>query len=397
MSVLPQLESELLEAHARLAARRRPLARGWLARRARGVSNGRVSPLAGARTGFAAGVRAVPILVAVAVSVAVVVGVLLVIGHGSGTRASLPLTGGPHPGLSTNPSSSVVVDCADTVSGQLASGWHSPRSGTVVAGPISWLYLRQNADRVAISKSRFVEALAVVEPGRGVTVSIPTGERGRLALDYTDVAPRRRFYLSQGASSVTFRPCAGPAGKTQFEGGFIVARAQCAEVTIQPVGTATRFRRFIPLGRSCRARRTPSNTAGRTVAAPACKSELHDGVLPTWARAGFSERRPRMPYVLGTAGRIAAIPFASLDSPPAAHHNNKILWVSRVATHYGHPLRIEAQRMAGTRRLGSPVARRVSGGPGPSIINLPSPGCWRFTLRWSGSTDTLDLHYNTPG
>jgi len=33
------------------------------------------------------------------------------------------------------------------------------------------------------------------------------------------------------------------------------------------------------------------------------------------------------------------------------------------------------------------------GGPGPSIINLPVAGCWRFRLRWSGRTDTIDLRF----
>jgi hypothetical protein len=43
--------------------------------------------------------------------------------------------------------------------------------------------------------------------------------------------------------------------------------------------------------------------------------------------------------------------------------------------------------------VGAPVTRKVSGGPGPSIVNLPSPGCWRLTLRWSGRADSLDLSY----
>jgi hypothetical protein len=129
----------------------------------------------------------------------------------------------------------------------------------------------------------------------------------------------------------------------------------------------------------------------------ACRSEVRIGVLPAWARAGFSEARPRMRYELGASGRIAAIPFGTLNSPPAANHTNKILWVSRVSpTGPGASLRILAQRMTGTRRDGTPVMRVVSGGPGPSIINLPSPGCWRLTLRWSGWTDHLDLQYNRP-
>jgi hypothetical protein len=35
----------------------------------------------------------------------------------------------------------------------------------------------------------------------------------------------------------------------------------------------------------------------------------------------------------------------------------------------------------------------VRGGPGPSIVDLPSPGCWALTLRWSGHVDHLDLEY----
>jgi hypothetical protein len=130
----------------------------------------------------------------------------------------------------------------------------------------------------------------------------------------------------------------------------------------------------------------------------ACRSEVRIGVLPVWTRAGFSQARPRMRYELGASGRIAAIPFGPLTAPPTASHANKILWVSHVSpTAPGVSLRILAQRMTGVRQDGTPVVRVVSGGPGPSIINLPSPGCWRFTLRWSGWTDQLDLQYNGPG
>ncbi|MFZ0386042.1 MAG: hypothetical protein WAL22_10285 [Solirubrobacteraceae bacterium] len=129
----------------------------------------------------------------------------------------------------------------------------------------------------------------------------------------------------------------------------------------------------------------------------ACRSAVRIGVLPVWARAGFSDARPRMPYEVGASGRIAAIQWGALNSPASHNHNNKILWVSHVFTHPGSSLRIRAQRMTGTRRDGSAVRRTVLGGPGPSIINLPAPGCWRLTLRWSGWTDQLDLQYTRPG
>jgi hypothetical protein len=121
------------------------------------------------------------------------------------------------------------------------------------------------------------------------------------------------------------------------------------------------------------------------------------GVLPVWARGGFSDPKPRIPHVLGRSQRIVAILFGyPLRSPPRAGRSNKILWVSRT-TPNASALRIRAQRMNGSSPVGAPVARKVAGGPGPSIINLPSAGCWRLALRWSGQTDTLDLQYRRRG
>ena len=126
----------------------------------------------------------------------------------------------------------------------------------------------------------------------------------------------------------------------------------------------------------------------------ACHSVVARGVLPSWARTGFSDPRPRLPHVLGRSHQIAALVFGyPLRSPPLKDRGNKILWVSRRAVKPLSDLRIHAQRMAGRHRVGRPVTRVVAGGPGPSGINLPAPGCWRLTLRWSGRTDELDLQY----
>jgi hypothetical protein len=136
--------------------------------------------------------------------------------------------------------------------------------------------------------------------------------------------------------------------------------------------------------------------AGSSVSA--CHSAVHKGVLPTWARTGFSDPRPKLPHVLGRSGEIAALIFGyPLRSPPGKDRANKILWVSRRTVKPLSDLRIHAQRMDGRRHVGRPVNRVVVGGPGPSGIDLPAPGCWRLTLRWSGRIDHLDLRYARRG
>ena len=134
-------------------------------------------------------------------------------------------------------------------------------------------------------------------------------------------------------------------------------------------------------------------SVGSTATAPSgsCVDPVPSRVLPDWARTGFSEPRPRMPYVLGDNGAIVAILFGQpLTSPASADHNNKILWVSR--DNDGSSLRITAELVDGS----ATATRVVDGGPGPSLIDLPSPGCWRLTLRWGTGTDTMNLAYVTP-
>ena len=124
-----------------------------------------------------------------------------------------------------------------------------------------------------------------------------------------------------------------------------------------------------------------------------CAPHVIDGVIPSWARGGFSQPNPTMHYELGTSGAIVALLWAfPLEAPPPATHNNKILWVSHLPGD-GRALLINAQRMVRTHPVGRAVQRHVMGGPGPSIINLPAAGCWRLDLHWSGHSDRLDLSY----
>lgn len=183
----------------------------------------------------------------VAAVIAAAVAVPVLAAH-SGSQATRPAGYTPVGG-------SVVVGCGHTVSGRLPADWRSPRAGTVVTGPIAWVFLSQDAPHAVITHTQLIEALAVVDPGRDVTASVPRGER--VSLDYTDVSPRSRFRLSQGVSSVTFRPCSGPLGQTQFLGGFIIPRPECVTVIVSGGRSGSPTPYSIPLGRSCNPSRVP--------------------------------------------------------------------------------------------------------------------------------------------
>lgn len=108
------------------------------------------------------------------------------------------------------------------------------------------------------------------------------------------------------------------------------------------------------------------------------------GLLPTWARDGFSPDAYRSPFVLADGGKIVAIPFGTLHAPPWKTQNNKILWVTKVGG--TGPLHIRAT-------LGARLVTRTLADVGPSYVNMPAPGCWTFELSWNGERDTLRLPY----
>jgi hypothetical protein len=145
---------------------------------------------------------------------------------------------------------------------------------------------------------------------------------------------------------------------------------------------------------------TPVSSAA-TAETSACSYDLRRDILPVWARSGFSNPSPSgIPFVLGEKGNIVGVIFGyPLTAPPLrAGRANKILWVVSPAVDQHNAnrdgatsddLKIDA-RLVGSTDV---AHREVHGGPGPSIVDMPLPGCWHFTLMWSNRTDTLDLRY----
>jgi hypothetical protein len=102
-------------------------------------------------------------------------------------------------------------------------------------------------------------------------------------------------------------------------------------------------------------------------------------------------------YVMGQGRQIVGIVFGSpLTAPPSSDHGNKILWVaapSSASPGAGPESSPDLKIHATLNGSGVAVDRQVTGGPGPSLIDLPQAGCWTFALSWSGHHDVMAVPY----
>jgi hypothetical protein len=193
------------------------------------------------------------------------------------------------------------------------------------------------------------------------------------------------------------RPGAARTGWLARHSAFVLPAAAAATVVALALSATALAHGFSgTAGRGATAHSAtgkPARTGGpRAVTSNGCAGQPPVSPLPVWARSGFSPADQAMPHVMGEAGNIVAILWISRDalhSPPLQGRNNKILWVSRIPLTPPDPLVIKATLAGGTRT----ATVSVPGGPGPSIIDLPAPGCWTFHLSWSGHTDELKLRY----
>jgi hypothetical protein len=117
-----------------------------------------------------------------------------------------------------------------------------------------------------------------------------------------------------------------------------------------------------------------------------------DGGLSQSLIDATGNNAPKTPYAIAHPPTAAAFLFGyPLASGPLAQ--NKILWV--VGTQRtgalvidGHPLGAQAPTVHATLAPNS--------NPGeiyPSGIDVPTPGCWQFTLRWADQVAEIELGY----
>jgi hypothetical protein len=116
----------------------------------------------------------------------------------------------------------------------------------------------------------------------------------------------------------------------------------------------------------------------------ACAGNISTAALPTWARAGFTPDGQHTPHVFGSRKEIVGILFGDLRAHQPKGTNNKILWVAKNGP---GTLRITAH-LEGSDTT---ATRTVS--LGPSIVDVPTAGCWQMKLTWPGHSDTIALRY----
>ena len=64
----------------------------------------------------------------------------------------------------------------------------------------------------------------------------------------------------------------------------------------------------------------------------------------------------------------------------------KVLWLARNGS---GRLRMDAREQAS----GHTVSVTLPDGAGPSLVDMPQPGCWRFVLTWADNPDEVFVRY----
>ena len=133
---------------------------------------------------------------------------------------------------------------------------------------------------------------------------------------------------------------------------------------------------------------------GPSAASLSCDGAVRNGSLPVWARGGFDPPDQPVQYVIGQKGSIVGVVFgyplkAGVRTDGAG---NKILWVGRTTD---NSAATDLEITADLNGTSTQVQRSVAGGPGPSLIDLPKPGCWTLDLSWGGGRDRMAVPYTS--
>lgn len=119
-------------------------------------------------------------------------------------------------------------------------------------------------------------------------------------------------------------------------------------------------------------------------------SPVRHGNVPDWTAS--ANPPGALPFVVSAQGNAVGFIFGHpLTADNHRSISNKILWVMRTPRD-GTALRITATHGNSVVHKGFPGASS----PGeiyPSIVDVPTPGCWHFALAWNGASASVNLRY----
>ncbi len=175
--------------------------------------------------------------------------------------------------------------------------------------------------------------------------------------------------------------------------GLLLTVCTTASVAPSPTRFATSSATMIvvPYPKSTPRVFAPTADAG-TLSAGCGETTVFKGGMSQSLIDATGNNAPGTPYAIAHPPTAAAFLFGyPLTSGPSAQ--NKILWV--IGTRRtgdlvidGHPLGAQTPAVHSTHAPNS-----MPGEIYPSGIDVPSPGCWQFTLRWADQAAEIELEY----
>ena len=141
----------------------------------------------------------------------------------------------------------------------------------------------------------------------------------------------------------------------------------------------------------------PPSPAAHTVSGGCGSTTVYQGSPPSWLvdAAGGPAAPSTIPYVSSPSGLIGGFIFGyPLRAGTPANRASKILWAV-ATTRNGASLEIQGH----PQHASTPVVTYRfpdNASPGeiyPSIVEVPSPGCWAFTMSWGTSQAEVQLSF----
>jgi hypothetical protein len=132
-----------------------------------------------------------------------------------------------------------------------------------------------------------------------------------------------------------------------------------------------------------------SQETAMRVATTCAAAPLRKAKAPSWAEGV----PPGLPYAVAKGAKIAGFFFTHpLRAGHPTNPENKVLWVA-AAGPVARTLKITA-RLAGAARPAVHFTFPAASGGGiafPSLIDLPSAGCWHLVLNWHARAADINI------